>query len=195
MRSAECGVRSEGRDSAECGVTSRGVQSDVNLFLFRTPHSVLRIALNILYQIIPVWGDAVTADAEAALATLRAGRSVEDDHFPFEVIFEHASPVEVRNVFGPKFTEAVFQVPLNVWAGPYTSGLGVHLVRVTDKTDRMLPPLEELHDAVLQHWRDAKSDRILAEMLEGLKAEYEVDIDEEALVRLDYAPDDIGHAP
>ena len=116
-------------------------------------------------------GDAVMADAETALATLRAGGNAKGDRFPFEAAFEDASPAVVRNVLGPEFTEAVFQAPLDVWTGPITSGLGVHLVLVTDKTDRMLLPLEELHDAVLQHWRDAESDRILAEMIEGLKAE------------------------
>lgn len=129
------------------------------------------------------------ADAAAALAALRAGRQETGDPFPFEVVFEGAIPAEVRSVLGAQFAGAVFRAPVGVWSGPIASGLGIHLVLVTDRTGPSPPPFEEIRDAVLAQWREEKSEEILAEMVAKLKADYEVEIDEESLMRFDYSPD------
>jgi hypothetical protein len=133
-------------------------------------------------------GDRTQPDAAAALVALRAGEAVEGDRFPFEVAFELSTPAEVRNVFGEEFGDAIFSAPVNEWSGPFASGLGVHVARVSARVEGKLPPLEEVRDAVLAAWREAESDRIIEELVAELRADYEIEIDEAALVSLNYVP-------
>ncbi len=132
-------------------------------------------------------GDFAERDAQAALAALQSDASAEGDSFPFEVTFDLATPPEVRTVLGIDFAEAVFDAPLEVWFGPVASGLGVHLVRVTQRVESELPPFMELREAVLQRWRELESDRLLAERIAALKADYDVEIDESALDEFTYS--------
>ena len=134
-------------------------------------------------------GSAVSADAEVARKALRAGEEARGDLFPFDVAFDSATRAEVRNVMGPEFTRSVFEAPIDEWSGPLESGLGHHVVRVTQKSPRESRPFADVRDSVLQRWRDAESERILAEMVARLKAGYDVVIDEAAIVQFDYAPD------
>lgn len=150
-------------------------------------------------------GNAVKTDAETALAALpsdsqpmkKQGAEVYGDRFPLDIDFRQATREAVRSVLGPEFTRAVFEAPLSQWFGPVESGLGLHLVRVTEVTERNLLPLDEVREAVLAHWRLAESKRILDEMLATLRADYEVEIDEVSLLGFDYAPDalDVPNVP
>ncbi len=140
-------------------------------------------------------GSAAPADAQAAREALRAGEERPGDLFPFDVAFDAANRAEVRNVMGPEFAEKVFEAPINEWSGPFESGLGHHVVRVTQKSPRESRPFAEVRDAVLQRWRDTESKRILAEMVARLKAGYDVVIDEAAIVQFDYAPNPTADPP
>lgn len=132
-------------------------------------------------------GDFAERDAQAALAALQSGASAEGDSFPFDVTFDLATPSEVRTVLGIDFMEVVFDAPLEVWFGPVASGLGEHLVRVTERRESQLPPFMELREAVLQRWRELESDRMLAERIAALKAGYDVEIDKSALDEFIYS--------
>ena len=70
---------------------------------------------------------------------------------------------------------------VGIWFGPVASGLGVHRVRVAARRDSELPAFVEVREAVLKRWREVESDRLLAERIAALKAEYEVEIDQSAL--------------
>ena len=139
-------------------------------------------------------GSRVEADAAAALTALRAGEEAEGDPFPFDVMFDLATPAEIRNVLGEEFSDVIFEAPLDEWSGPFVSGLGVHVARVTERAPGGLLPLDEVHDTVLAGWREAESDRILVDLLAELEASYEIEIDEEALVRFEYLPDAMDQA-
>jgi hypothetical protein len=62
------------------------------------------------------------------------------------------------------------------------------VARVSARVEGKLPPLEEVRDAVLAAWREAESDRIIEELVAELRADYEIEIDEAALVSLNYVP-------
>lgn len=134
-------------------------------------------------------------DAATALETLQNNHKPESDTFPFEVHFDKATPAEVRNVLGPEFTQAVFETPVKSWSGPYKSGLGFHLVHVTKNTKPEILPLDQVHDAVLQRWREAESERILTDLVAELTAQFEININETALEQLDYMQEDVGERP
>jgi hypothetical protein len=135
-------------------------------------------------------GANAKTDAAAALVLTRKNEQPTGDRFPFDVEFSSANFGEVRNVLGPKFATTVFELPSTTWSGPIQSGLGYHLVYVSEKTLPTLAPLEEVRDLAIQSWREDESARIFEELIANLKAEFEVNIDEDALIQFDYAPDD-----
>jgi hypothetical protein len=68
------------------------------------------------------------------------------------------SPINaVDGVFGEGFFDLVAQLPPGEWAGPLVSAYGVHLIRILDTLPARTPPLEEIRDAVLKNWREAKA--------------------------------------
>lgn len=140
-------------------------------------------------------GSSVQDDAVAALAKLQSGEGVKGDPFPFQQDFGNATGPEVRNVLGPEFRDAVFKAPVDQWSGPYATGLGYHLVMVTNRTEMKSLPFDDVREAVLQDWREFESARILEEMVATLKAEYAVEIDETALSDFEYTPDESVQAP
>lgn len=58
----------------------------------------------------------------------------------------------VARDFGDKFAEQVGTVPVGRWVGPIPSGVGVHLVRVSERGAPQLPPLEQVRKAVEREW-------------------------------------------
>ena len=69
-------------------------------------------------------------------------------------------PHAVDSVFGEGFFDLVAELSPGEWAGPLVSAYGVHLVRVLDRLPARTPPLEEIRDAVLKNWREAKAREI-----------------------------------
>ena len=69
-------------------------------------------------------------------------------------------PNAVDGVFGKNFFDLVAELSPGEWAGPLVSAFGVHLVRILDRLPARTPPLEEIRDAVLKNWREAKAQEI-----------------------------------
>jgi hypothetical protein len=69
-------------------------------------------------------------------------------------------PNAVDGVFGKGFFDLVAELSPGEWAGPLVSAYGVHLVRIIDTRPARTPPLEEIRDAVLKNWREAKAQEI-----------------------------------
>ncbi len=69
-------------------------------------------------------------------------------------------PTAVDGVFGKGFFDLVAKLPPREWAGPVRSSYGVHLIRIIDTLPAQTPPLEEIRDAVLRNWREAKAQEI-----------------------------------
>ena len=66
----------------------------------------------------------------------------------------------VDGVFGKGFFDLVMELPPGEWAGPITSAYGFHLVRILDILPARTPLLEEISDAVLRNWMEAKAQEI-----------------------------------
>ncbi len=95
-----------------------------------------------------------------------------------------ASPPQVIDgVFGSGFFDAVSALPVGAWAGPVTSSLGVHLVRVTEGHKARLPLLSEIRDRVESDWRAGQIALLREERFETLASRYKiVRPDPEALI-------------
>ncbi|MEA3410487.1 MAG: peptidylprolyl isomerase [Pseudomonadota bacterium] len=87
-----------------------------------------------------------------------------------------ASAREISATFGGQLAEAAWDAPEDIWSGPYASGFGLHLVRVTDRAPARLPVLAEIRTAVEREW-SAERRRVANERFyEALRARYTVEV-------------------
>jgi hypothetical protein len=86
-------------------------------------------------------------------------------------------PRGVDGVFGQGFFDQLGSLPEGVWSGPFASGYGLHLVRITDSQPGRLPLLEEVRDAVTRDWEAAQEEAARTAAFERLRERYVVEID------------------
>jgi hypothetical protein len=127
-------------------------------------------------------GADVGTDAESFVAEL-AGKPANaapvdaGDPFlmPLEVELSWAS--QISRMFGRDFTEQVLELEPGRWAGPITSGYGLHVVFVTEREDRRYPELAEVRDRVLSDWQRDRRDEISQAAYERLRERYTISIE------------------
>lgn len=73
-----------------------------------------------------------------------------------------------------ELSQAIFQAPLQRWAGPFRSGYGWHLIQVQARYPAQLPPLAEVHAAVLADYRKDIRRRENADAFTRLRAQYTI---------------------
>lgn len=83
---------------------------------------------------------------------------------------------QVDAQFGKSFSSAVATGALDQWAGPFKSGYGSHLVRLTSLSDARLPELDDVREKVLNDWRRVKTEEVSEAQYQALLAKYEVAI-------------------
>jgi hypothetical protein len=102
-------------------------------------------------------GERVNSDAQQMLAQLnkigaRADVANLGDPFLLEGNTDNVSSRDVARDYGEKFAAFLAELPAGKWAGPVESGLGMHVVCVTNRTDGRLPQLNEVREAVRREW-------------------------------------------
>lgn len=70
---------------------------------------------------------------------------------------------QLAGAFGPAFASTLFEAPPAAWSGPHESSYGWHLVRVTERTEATLPPLEAIRERV-------RDDLVRARRAEAVRA-------------------------
>ena len=123
--------------------------------------------------------DALRADAQAALAQLRAGKPPAQlgDRTPLRETYESAPREQVRVLFGDALAEALFTLPPGDWTGPFESDFGLHLVQLRSRSERRLPAFEEIRDRVHEEFAaQRRRERNEAEYAR-MRARYDVVID------------------
>lgn len=127
-------------------------------------------------------GDSLRADADAGIAALRAGRMPAEvgDHTPLRATYEKAPREQVAVLFGDALAEAVFTLPPGDWVGPFQSDFGLHAVRLRARTERRLPPFDEIRDEVAAEFAaQRRRERNEAEY-RRMRAHYDVVIEKPA---------------
>lgn len=92
--------------------------------------------------------------ASQALQRLAAGDTdVEGDAFALDEHWSAASADDLRRRFGEsEMAVAPFEAPLEEWSGPFRSGYGWHLLRVTARADAVAPDLDAVREQVRADW-------------------------------------------
>jgi peptidyl-prolyl cis-trans isomerase C len=123
--------------------------------------------------------DAAKARADRALAALnrqRVTRAPESgDSFPGEADYAGATPTQVRRAFGSStLSEEIFKIAPGLWAGPFRSGFGWHLVYVAAHEPTGVAAYDDARDAVMRDYLDAERGARNAEALENLKKHFTI---------------------
>ena len=130
-------------------------------------------------------------DANETLAGLKkesippARAPERGDRFMTRYDFVSIGQQDLRNLFGDEFTSGVFELDPGTWHGPLESSYGVHLVHLTERTDRHVPEFEVVRTSVEIDWMQEQIQSANRELLDVLIRKYGLDIDAEIMSRLD----------
>jgi hypothetical protein len=128
-------------------------------------------------------GDHLANDAARLLAQLSgagagdAGGSEMGDSFLLELQFADAPAGDIAKQFGEQFASALGRLPPGQWIGPVASGYGVHLVRVSRRSEGRLPALAEVREAVRREWDNARRQEANEAFYQGLLKRHPVVIE------------------
>jgi hypothetical protein len=123
-------------------------------------------------------GDDIEADAGEALAALRRGADPSDfgDSTPLSGRFEAADEARVRTLFGEPLTSAVFGADEGRWIGPFESGFGRHLVRVTARSAARDPAFAEVEERVRATYAAEQLARANAAAFDEMRSQFEISV-------------------
>lgn len=82
----------------------------------------------------------------------------------------------INRNFGLGFHEKLAKLTPGQWQGPVESAYGLHLVRVTDHRDKVLPQLADIRDRVEGEWRATKAVETREAFTQSLLQRYEVSL-------------------
>jgi hypothetical protein len=126
-------------------------------------------------------GRHLNVDAQELLAKLnkrgaRTDPSTMGDPFLLEHNTDDISSRDVARNYGEKFAAVLATLPTGTWQGPIESGLGMHLVYVSKRSEGRLPRLDEVHAAVRREWANDYRIEANEKFYEGLLKRYSVSI-------------------
>ena len=90
---------------------------------------------------------------------------------------ERAPVSRIAAQFGQKFAARVAELGAGEWTGPVESGYGVHLVVVRERIPGAVPAFDDVKDAVLREWNDARRKRATDDFYRQLLKRYSVTIE------------------
>ena len=140
--------------------------------------------LSLRHVYFNVDGDAVAAERRAndlliqlqtdppSVDLLQAG-----DRIMLPSTFTSVRPGELSSMFGEDFAAEVAGLSTGTWAGPVRSGLGLHLVLLTDRVESVLPRFELVAADVERDWFARRRIDGLEEFYEQLSDRYDVVIE------------------
>ena len=116
------------------------------------------------------------AEAKNILVSLQAGSNPEElgDRTFAGYVFESYSQNDVARQFGADFTLQLSACPLEEWYGPVFSGMGVHLIRIAEFEEGVLPDLTEIRGVVEREWMAARKKELKDASYEKLLEGYEI---------------------
>jgi hypothetical protein len=133
-----------------------------------------------------VRGPALTSDATALLASLRAGgpppiaAMAAGDAFPAPAHVVGRTGAQVATVFGPAFADALARVVMGAWVEPIASAYGTHLVWIERREAGAPPPLDAVRGRVVERWQAEQRAARVAGLLRELAQRYPMQIESRA---------------
>lgn len=85
--------------------------------------------------------------------------------------------VDLSNIFDPEFADNVFNAETSAWVGPFRSNRGQHFLKITERAEARLPPIEEILDRVRLDWITQEEEIRLQEKINKLWDQYTIIVD------------------
>ncbi len=110
------------------------------------------------------------------LNALNLARAPDDgDAFPGPTDLSDLDAADTERLFGTSdLSRAVFTARQGQWAGPFRSGFGWHLIRITGETAQSVAPYDQVASRVRDDWRASQRDTLNTKTFATLKARYNV---------------------
>jgi hypothetical protein len=118
--------------------------------------------------------------AQFTLKSITASDAIEyGDRFLYHSNYVERTESFIASHFGKQMSEDIFSYPLNnhSWKGPYKSPHGYHLVKIINKSNEIIPSLENIKDRVVD---DAQQEHIYIEVkavIEKVIESYSINVD------------------
>jgi len=130
-------------------------------------------------------GEYVQRDARSLLEQLSEPGLQQDittvgDPFMLGQQHDKMTRHDVSRLFGKEFTNRVFTLPPGSWQGPVSSGYGLHLIRIDDKTKAVQPGLSVVRDKVYNEWQAQRRRDMDKAFYQSLRQRYEIIIEDAA---------------
>jgi hypothetical protein len=153
--------------------------ADLAAFLAQHPDRFQRpAAVSFMQVLVPVDGpgDEVEARVTAVKDALEGGAPPETAGRPtlLPLVTERQPLDLVARGFGEEFAQALATLPVGQWQGPVTSGYGIHVVRIAERSEPALPPLADIRAEVQREWEAEHRREARATRLAQLRQQYEV---------------------
>ena len=68
----------------------------------------------------------------------------------------------------------LFSAEQGRWSGPFASGYGLHLVKVTDRQPSRSLPFDEIRDRLAQEWHRQQQENAKQQLYAGLMRKYRI---------------------
>jgi hypothetical protein len=150
--------------SDDIAAQTEPTDADLNAYLKAHPDS-FRVEQRFTFQQVYLnpqkHGDRLPQDVAQLLAQLnQAGNRTDVAELGDSFLLEHdftAVPVgEITKQFGEGFAAKLSGLQPGQWQGPVESGYGVHLVKISERTEGRQPELADVREAVRREWDNAR---------------------------------------
>ncbi|MES2489654.1 MAG: peptidylprolyl isomerase, partial [Pseudomonadota bacterium] len=97
------------------------------------------------------------------------------DPFPLGQEIKNLNAVELRREFGAGFMQALQTQPQSQWSAPIASGFGLHLIRITSRSDFQPVKLSDVRQKVLNDYLADEHARSIQQAIDQLKKKYRIE--------------------
>ena len=98
------------------------------------------------------------------------------DSFLHGTIFTNLKEFELNRLLGKEFTQELFKQAVGKWAGPLTSGYGLHLIYIESKIATQTASLVMAKQSVLKDWMNDERKKANEAFVLNLREQYKVNI-------------------
>jgi len=128
-------------------------------------------------------GDNINNIAQQTLERLKERNPSPEELFNYgdvsmlNNIHNDVSEQDLDRVFGSGFSSKVIALPIGEWTGPIESSYGMHIVKITERTESRIPDLREVLQKVITDMsyenRKAAEDQFYSELVPRYKVVYD----------------------
>jgi peptidyl-prolyl cis-trans isomerase C len=142
-----------------------------------------QLAFTHVYFSPPKRGAALRGDAVSSLGQLRSTRDVGDrasklgDAFMLQNEYPLQTQDEIRSLFGPEFSSAIFKLRPGQWEGPIRSSYGLHLVRIIQYQAAHAPQFNDVRAQVVTDFKNERLQAAAEKYYERLRQKYQLKFD------------------